>query len=46
MRLSCLEGRTAILSNTTSCPVRDADRIIYIHEGMKIEEGTHEELLS
>jgi len=40
-----LEGRTAIVVAHRLSTVREADRILCLHHGRLVEEGTHEELL-
>ena len=39
-------GRSVLLISHRFSTVKDADRILVIHEGELIEEGTHEELIS
>jgi ATP-binding cassette, subfamily B, multidrug efflux pump len=39
------EERTTILISHRCSTVRDADKIVVLHEGQIIEEGTHEELI-
>lgn len=39
------EDRTAIIIEHNLLSIRHADRIIVLHDGVKVEEGTHEELL-
>jgi len=41
-----MSGRTSIVVAHRLSTVRDADRIVVIHRGEKIEEGSHEELLA
>ncbi|MDD2271951.1 MAG: ABC transporter ATP-binding protein [Desulfuromonadaceae bacterium] len=38
-------GRTSLVIAHRLSTIRDADRIVTIHHGIKVEEGTHEELL-
>jgi ATP-binding cassette subfamily B multidrug efflux pump len=40
-----LEGRTAIVVAHRLSTVREADRILCLHHGRLVEQGTHEELL-
>ncbi|MDD2540812.1 MAG: ABC transporter ATP-binding protein [Desulfuromonadaceae bacterium] len=40
-----MEGRTSLVIAHRLSTIHDADRIITIQHGVKIEEGTHEELL-
>jgi ATP-binding cassette subfamily B protein len=40
-----LEGRTAIVVAHRLSTVREADRILCLHHGRLVEEGTHDELL-
>ena len=38
-------GRTSLIIAHRLSTIRDTDRIVTIHRGIKVEEGTHEELL-
>jgi ATP-binding cassette subfamily B protein len=40
-----MKGRTSLVIAHRLSTIQDADRIITIHQGIKSEEGTHEELL-
>ena len=39
------QGRTSLLVAHRLNTVRDADRIVVLHEGQLVEQGTHEELV-
>ncbi|MCY8110812.1 ABC transporter ATP-binding protein, partial [Bacillus spizizenii] len=41
-----LKGRTAVMIAHRLSTIRDADRIIVLDHGKKMEEGNHEELLA
>ena len=41
-----VEGRTTLIIAHRLSTVRNADRIIVVHDGMIVEQGTHEELVS
>ena len=41
-----MRGRTSILISHRISTVKDADRIVVLHEGAIVEEGTHEELVA
>jgi ATP-binding cassette subfamily B protein/subfamily B ATP-binding cassette protein MsbA len=41
-----VEGRTTLIIAHRLSTVRNADRIIVVHDGMIVEQGSHEELLS
>ncbi len=41
-----MAGRTSLVIAHRLSTIRDADRIITIHHGVKVEEGTHDQLLS
>ncbi len=40
-----MEGRTSLVIAHRLSTIQDADRIVTIHHGIKVEEGTHEELI-
>jgi ATP-binding cassette subfamily B protein len=39
-------GRTTIVISHRISTVKDADRIVYLHDGAIVEQGTHQELLA
>ncbi|XP_055915259.1 multidrug resistance protein homolog 65-like [Eupeodes corollae] len=39
------KGRTTIVVSHRLSAIRDADRIVFIHEGQAVEDGSHEELM-
>ncbi|RII28591.1 MAG: antibiotic ABC transporter ATP-binding protein [Geobacter sp.] len=41
-----MEGRTSLVVAHRLSTIQDADRIVVIHRGEKMEEGTHQELLA
>ena len=41
-----MQGRTSLVIAHRLSTVRDADRIVTIHRGVKAEEGTHEQLMN
>jgi ATP-binding cassette subfamily B protein len=40
-----MQGRTSLVIAHRLSTIQDADRIVTIHHGIKVEEGTHEELI-
>jgi len=41
-----MQGRTSLVIAHRLSTIRDADRIVVVHRGHKVEEGSHEELLA
>jgi ATP-binding cassette subfamily B protein len=40
-----MQGRTSVVIAHRLSTIQDADRIVVVHRGCKVEEGTHQELL-
>jgi ATP-binding cassette subfamily B protein len=41
-----MAGRTTLVVAHRLSTIRDADRIVVIHRGEKVEEGNHDELMA